>query len=361
MQPSSAGHAPTGTHRVLSALLKRSYSVPLATGVRGAGLGNECISWGKAAIAADVLGLELVDPQWGLNRRGYSRDFGSPRTDWLRVQAMRVLPTVEIDAAKLDATGFRFDYQRAMEALRPHLPAGNYVMHHRGMEGGFTTIRAARPFLRSKLLGKPDQMFAALDSSPSIVIHVRADDFKPSTQGPGPGVWNTRVPMGWYRGVAALIRDVYPDARFTVVTDTRSAEVLELEQWLDAFPAGPAATVLGDLDKMVQADLLVCSVSSFSMLAAFLSDNPYIWFEPNLYNDAGWRSIWGLQIDGVPTPTGAFIDQSNDDTGRGFALRGDEPRLPSGLSEYLGLRRRFRRTATDLIHCGAIRPAPTVL
>ena len=44
---------------------------------------------------------------------------------------------------------------------------------------------------------------------------------------------------------------------------------------------------------LASCDLLVCSVSSFSMLASFLSDQPYLWFEPQLTPVDDFVTIWG--------------------------------------------------------------------
>lgn len=337
----------------------KGYSVPLATGLRGAGLGNECISWGKAAIAADVLGLRLIEPQWGLNRRGYSKDFGTSRLDWARVRAMRALPTIDVDNQLLDATGHRFDYRLAMEALRNELPTGSrYVLRHQGMAGGFATISSARPFLRSKLLGRVDLPFHPLRDRPHIVFHVRADDFEPSETGPKPGQWNTRVPVAWYRRVARIIKTTHPQATMEVLTDQRSEEIRRFESDIEAVPGDGVHTVLGDLDRMVNSDLLVCSVSSFSMLAAFLSDRPYVWFEPNLYSIDGWRSIWGVEVDGVTTPTAEFANSATSSHGRGFALSGEEAELPPQLQAYLDTAARFYDRSNDLLHLGVIRYEP---
>jgi len=65
---------------------------------------------------------------------------------------------------------------------------------------------------------------------------------------------------------------------------------------------------------LADADLLVCSVSSYSAWAAFLSNTPYLWFEPNLQQMDGYYSIWGHEArqqhaDGY---TRKAIQQSRD-------------------------------------------------
>ena len=64
-----------------------------------------------------------------------------------------------------------------------------------------------------------------------------------------------------------------------------------LQQVRTRFAEGIATR---DLLALARADLLVCSISSFSAWAAFLSDAPYLWFAPQLTPQPdGLASIWG--------------------------------------------------------------------
>ena len=58
----------------------------------------------------------------------------------------------------------------------------------------------------------------------------------------------------------------------------------------------PFPNEVSDLLALAGADLLVCSVSSYSIWAAALSDAAYLWFKPQLHPQAdGWWSIWGFE------------------------------------------------------------------
>ena len=69
---------------------------------------------------------------------------------------------------------------------------------------------------------------------------------------------------------------------------------------------GEKYTDVSDLLALAMADLLVCSVSTFSLAAAWLSDAPYLWPSVQLHSEDGWLSIWGMepaQPGGLPPPT----------------------------------------------------------
>ena len=56
-----------------------------------------------------------------------------------------------------------------------------------------------------------------------------------------------------------------------------------------------------DLLMLASADLLLCSTSTYSSLAAFLSDAPYLWFAPNLHGNAQARWL-GERSDEMQRP-----------------------------------------------------------
>ena len=122
-----------------------------------------------------------------------------------------------------------------------------------------------------------------------------------------------------------------------------------------------------DVLALAGADLLVCSVSSFSTLAAFLSDSPYLWFQPNLYQHPQGvysQGDYDAQRDkpGNPTgtalqrlatapaqllPRGVGVDLDGRDPRRGAPGRGAaSPVAALGIGP--GTR---RRRAGDLISC----------
>ena len=83
-------------------------------------------------------------------------------------------------------------------------------------------------------------------------------------------------------------------------------------------------------------DLLVCSVSSFSMLAAFVSDRPYLWFAPQLTEVDDRLTLWGRE----PAQR-----SEHSPTGRSLALRSQAVR-PRGIP--VPASGRVELTAVDL-------------
>src|SRR5262249_48648977 len=144
----------------------------------------------------------------------------------------------------------------------------------------------SQSFLRGRVLGvggAGDLVRNATGRAPVTVgLHVRRGDF--GVQPPAPGTFNRPVPTTWFCSVVRSLQGQLPDAAHAVCTDAGDAELPELT----ALPgvhlvrgSGPAAAIQ-ELAVLASCDLLVCSVSSFSMLAAFLSDRPYLWYRPQL-------------------------------------------------------------------------------
>src|SRR5882757_5170810 len=118
------------------------YSAARQTGRRGAGLGNEIFAWAKAYLAAQELGLELVNPPWFLSRYGYHRLLPRQASSSVlthgRVYAQRRLLVTESMYRSLG----HIDYGLAMRALGERLADGApecrgvRTLEHHGMFGG---------------------------------------------------------------------------------------------------------------------------------------------------------------------------------------------------------------------------------
>lgn len=339
------------------------FSLPRPVG-RGAGLGNEVIPWGKAFIGAQELGLRCLHPAWGANSRGYAHEFGTTRLDWIGYRLLRVLPTVTISDELVETTGARFDYQTAIRVLAENenwKRRGPLVLQHQSMAGGYLSISSARHFLQAQTIFTPAAVASAYSEHRQshalrVVLHVRAGDFSAGNDDPSPGEFNVSIPIDWYRQVAKAIRASFDGAiEMHVLSDTESPELAALRRSVGAS-ARVVRSSLGDLEFMAHADLLVCSISSFSLLAAFLSNSPYIWFGPHLGERSGWLSIWGhedLQTDG-PTQTNSQYFET-EPWGRGFAIGWSDENLPRELSSLLVTRYQLTDCRRDLLYYGVIR------
>ena len=339
------------------------WSLPALQGARGAGFGNEVIAWGKAFIGAQELGCTAVHPAWSLNPRGYRRDFGTSRLDWPLQQALRLLPTVTVTT---EMAAKHVDYADAMTELKKRPQGWMVVKHDSGMSGGYMGIWRARTYLRAQLEQPKHvardmyEIERALSADVlRVAMHVRVGDFDRDRHGPQPGQFNVAVPPDWYASVAATLREALgPRIQFTVLTDDpASPDVRSLISALGAVVLpGRAKPFISDLLTMISSDLLVCSVSSLSMFAAFASDRPYLWFEPHLNERGGWLSIWGHEASQggkVTRSNEAVAKQSEALLCRGSAAN-PSGALPSTLLEHLERLSWAKARQYDLIAYGVI-------
>lgn len=361
----------TSTRRpVRLAGVPHGWSLPVVSGRRGAGLGNEVIGWAKAHLAAQELGLRTVHPAWGLNRRGYRRDFGTTRADWLvQAAAAAALPSVDLTWELIRSTG-EADYGLAVRALadRPELGRRPLVVRNvSGMAGGFLAVRRARGYLLSRVLA-PEHVTADLHriaarwddaAAVRVAVHVRGGDFAGGGAGPGPGQFNRAVPDRWYVEVCRSLRAELGDGvRFLVLSDGDGAVVRRLVAEVGAVtPPARRRPLLSDVAAMAGADLLVCSVSSLSMFAAFLSGGHYLWYAPQLERTGGWRSIWGREPEQLAGPTARNRAAAAPPAGRpprGVPVE-DGGQLPADLPRLLAERAELRDPRHDLLLYGVVR------
>ena len=332
--------------------------------MRGAGLGNEVFPWAKALIGAYELGLVPLHPAWALNPRGYRKDFRTSRTDVIVQRAVRaVLPTIHVTAAHVRAA-HADNYAGLMRALAPELRRRRgpvALVHSSGMVGGFEGIRPARFALQS-LLSAPPHVARDVYSIDRlrhrdrllVALHVRAGsgfDERP----PGPGEFNRRLPAAWYaQAVGAVVDTIGADrVEVALVGDVLEAELGEQLAGRSTLLPLPTRRrpLLSDLHTLVSADLLVCSVSSFSLLAAFLGDMPYIWYAPQLSEIPGGLAVWREAEAPVFKPSVGAPTLRRPP--RGVQLTEGEP-LPGHLVEELEARLAGRSRSNDLIYGGVV-------
>jgi hypothetical protein len=330
---------------------------------RGYGLGNELIPWARALLAAQVLDARLLPPAFGLNRRRYWRHFGTPRYDWIR---NRSLPYLLPRVAFTEADWLRHGGGDVVEALRGFaaehrlLERRAYAFTTTGLWGGFRHIEAARAQMRailehSRFAARNRALLAArLDPARiTVAMHLRFGDFRPATSAADyRGLWNTMLPFEWYLNVARRLSEMLgAAAQFLVVSDGSAAQLRPL---LDAVPCVTTGDIpdsdCSDLLALADADLLVCSISSYSLWAAFLSGAPYLWFAPSLQRHAGNRgSLWGGSFDETAVPPG-------DRLPRGIPV-GLDGAIPATLPELLHERREYPGAEHDLVR-GGFAPLP---
>jgi len=300
------------------------YSVAVQIGHLGAGLGNEVRALAKARIGARILGAQLVEQAWWMNPRHYGEDLGYNLVAPVRANLSRAwTPTVTIGRAEFSG----WDYEQTMRELVPKLPKSFVLRHASGMAGGLLAIASERAFLAERLgvvqsgqagqSGQSGQAAQAEQGSPAttIGVHVRCGDF--ATGEVQPGVFNCRLDMAWTEAAAvAVAKGCIEPTRFLVFTDA-GGEDLELVKHmvksLSAYGHAELSSrrVLDDLRLLAGCDWIIPSVSSFSMLAIYLSTARYVWPAAHLVEHGPLGSIWGYEQEVAAGPVAAAVEATN--------------------------------------------------
>jgi hypothetical protein len=337
-----------------------NYSLPEITGARGAGLGNEVIPWGKAFLGARALGLRLVDPPWWLNKRPYGRELHSPLWRTAEYLALRATPTISVDSAMVESLG-SWDYFDAMMKLKADhnslLRSRPVLLHSSGMGGGYLGIRQARRFLAARLVhsrGAEVLTNVGSDTAMRIGVHVRTGDFSDAKL--EPEVFNVQLSMDWYRETISSL--VHTLGGLVQVLVASQEPVLKLDD------VGGLAeirylngTSVQDLSVLASCDVIVPSISTFSLLSIFLSDALYVWPAEHLHDVGGWRDIWGHEPRQVNGPTARARDIAESKglkVFRGIPRSGDEP-WPDWFIDQVRLRAHLRKQEQDLTLYGVTR------
>lgn len=335
----------------------RRWSVAAQQGRRGAGLGNEIIALGKAYLGSSELGARLVEQPWWLNPRRYGKELGRNLSADVEVRLQGLwLPRLRLPWSLLP---FPWDYRRSMQALSADLPPSCVVVHTSGMAGGYLTIEGARPFLQMRL--RIPRNPARGDRPLKVGLHLRAGDF--TTQPVRPGTFNARLSQQWIINALVSLRKSWSGAMdLTIVTDAAQRDPL-LEAIVERIPPAvsvcvSSASVLGDLRRLTMSDIIVPSVSSYSMMAIFLSDAAYLWPQHHLNDTGGWLSIWGHEREVLEGPVASNIRTLETESAtrvppRGFPLGDEECDLRAWLHHVR--QGGERRPENDLVLHGVVK------
>lgn len=337
-----------------------TYSLPGITGARGAGLGNEVIPWGKAFLAAQALDLKLVDPPWWLNKRPYGRELHTSVWGTAEYLALRALPTISLGSGTVRSLG-SWDYFDAMWKLKADQPSSwgsrAVLLHTSGMDGGYLAIRRARRFLASRLLysrGSEALMTVDSEAAVRIGVHVRAGDFASAEL--EPGVFNVQMPLDWYlETITSLVQRLGGSVQVLVASQDPTLTLDDRHALADIRHL--TGTSVQDLSALASCDVIVPSISSFSLLAIFLSDALYVWPAQHLHEVDGWRDIWGYEPRQVSGPTARSREFANSNelkVFRGIPRSGDEP-WPDWFIDQIRIRAQLRRQEQDLTLYGVAR------
>jgi hypothetical protein len=339
----------------------------------GHGLANEIVPWARAFLAAQVLDAKLLPPAFGMNRRGYWRHFRTSPDDWIFNRAIEhVMPVVEFRETDYLAHGGEdvVPALRSFAAAHRLLERPLFAFVTEGMWGGYRHVQAAREFIRSTLYQSryaPRNLLRLderLDAQKiQIGMHVRLGDFvAPTSLHDYRAQPNASLPIAWFQNVAQNLRRAFGDDwQLLLVSDGDPEQLREL---YSGFPCVLTADLpyrdCSDLLALAGSDMLVCSASCFSSLAAFLSEAPYLWFSQNLHSHAeGCYSMHGdsAELSAQSTSNRAalrdFLSPAAGHGGRGYAVDADG-RVPQSALAAAALRRDLRRWERDLVRGGVV-------
>jgi hypothetical protein len=171
----------------------------------------------------------------------------------------------------------------------------------RGAGLGNELIAWAKSYMAAHELGRSscyqNGPLANLTAQASVLllgVHVRGGDFIAAL--PKSGEFNRVLPHSWYIALMDAIRtDLEGNVRILLCSDLSREHLCVFEEMEDVElvrGSGPSAPVQ-ELMVLAECDALICSVSSFSLLAAFLSGAPYFWYSPQLTVHPEGVSLWG--------------------------------------------------------------------
>ena len=311
----------------------------------GYGLGNDLIPWAKAFILARELGAKLLHPAWGNNPRKYYKYFQTSRFDyqWYRI-LRRTLPRLrfcEEDYRRIGINEFsessRIFGQENDMSLRSH-----YILEITGFWGAFGGLETAKDFILSRLMSTAftqENLFAINKrlsrKKLTIGVHIRLGDFRPAGTVDYQGAEQASLPIDWYCGICDQLEAFFgpENLQFVVCSDGERTQLMPLLKRKSVlFTSELPNSDISDLLALIYVDLLICSVSSYSMWAAFLSRSSYIWYRPNLVENRTILQNKFIRSLGIHSSN--EINPQNKEPGRSIAI-GIGDLLPEHLLSYL--------------------------
>lgn len=185
----------------------------------------------------------------------------------------------------------------------------------------------------------------------TVNLHIRRGDFFPTEGSRIRGAERTMLPLIWYTGLCEKLVHAIgrQHLQFVICSDGSTEEidhVLSLTNGIHAS-ALPNSDV-SDLLTCSRSDILICSISSFSMWAAFLGEPLYLWYRDNLVPEGNRLVNRFVRDQGCYAPL----------TGGGSSVRGYaidlEEELPDEFLASARLRLSQKNALSDLVRGGGI-------
>jgi hypothetical protein len=247
-----------------------------------------------------------------------------------------------------------FDYGLALGEFCRRNNKSKGTLIARDLWGWFYAIERAKPWVYSILMSdaatRKNLTTIGYLKNPrklSIGFHIRLGDFqRPDLQYEWErGRWNNRtIPMEWFLNVARQCLEIFGnEAEFLLISDGKESELGPfIKEFNPLTTLGMKKTYFSDMLALSDCDFIVCSNSSYSKWAAFLSQSPYVFFSLGLR----------LNQNGFYFSKPLFTGPVNYPTTREYAIEPLQP-LPNNLVDALVNRLGLKRNQiADLLRGG---------
>jgi hypothetical protein len=331
--------------------------------VTSCGLGNNLITVAKAHLISESCQMEYQTPVWPPNqhvwpqtRDGYGYYFPTGLSDRVRISVFsygrRIQQKLSIPFLLPFIYFRREDYQRigipdVGEACLKHLeglgldkPNKSAVVTTTGMWGDYAAIKRARPWLTDLIMshGETRERFEKIQEQSRgklrVGVNIKLGSYAARNGCFQEGERIVRLPLEWYTRICRQIREE-SDCAFILVTDGTAEE---LKPFLDEIQPihylGQPYTDLLGLQLLIHSDLIICSNSTYSRLAFFLNDKPYVWIADTLVKDESGR--YGYLWHDRRNPIRDSLAEDTEAVRRCFAISNATTSLPTGLKRYVG-------------------------
>lgn len=259
-----------------------------------AGIGNIIIPLAKAYLASKALNCPLLIP-FNLDTRRMKIYFNPIKMGYFPYvpNPLKKITFTYDDFNEISKVTNTIDYYENIKYFVKNYNYKNGILISEGMWGGYFAIYRAKKWIKAflassivakKNIGETSLIFDAMKIQ--VALHIRRGDFATDKSNILKNnlatKWNIRIPIEWYHYVAEqlVIKFGKNNIEFILFSDSYSdTDIINfIQKYQVLVPKRAKKKEFSDLFLMSESDFLVCANSSFSMLAAFLSESPYLMY-----------------------------------------------------------------------------------
>ncbi|MDP2021673.1 MAG: alpha-1,2-fucosyltransferase [Hydrogenophaga sp.] len=241
----------------------------------GPGLGNLLFPWARALMLAERDDGHLISPTWRNIKLGpilrRERDLRIYSDLFLHRHPRVLLSDLIIKLFPSE----KIDEDEYLRNPRPALVVIEGTGRH------FANLTGAGPLLRKRLTSMT--LLPPKNRIDGIAMHIRTGDFGEHIEATYRR--NSRVAVSWFVEEAKWLRQQLGDQPITIFTDDSTGAVRQAFSRVHNLSFANSGTAIHDILMMASAKHIVCSNSTFSLWAAFLSEATFSARFPELFSD----------------------------------------------------------------------------